>query len=80
MGAVLGANVMRDHNVVFDYDNHRMGFAEGVCDYTVAPKRQEVVDWRMTFSVDLVCCLKPRVCVGRREQDKQFCLILVMRD
>lgn len=33
MGAVLGANVMRDHNVVFDFDNHRVGFAEGTCDY-----------------------------------------------
>lgn len=36
MGAVLGANVMRDHNVVFDYDNHRVGFAEGMCDYSSA--------------------------------------------
>ncbi|CAN0521757.1 unnamed protein product, partial [Laminaria digitata] len=33
MGGVLGANVMRDHNVVFDYDRHLVGFAEGVCDY-----------------------------------------------
>ncbi|CBN76990.1 aspartic protease PM5 [Ectocarpus siliculosus] len=33
MGGVLGANVMLDHNVVFDYENHLVGFAEGVCDY-----------------------------------------------
>lgn len=33
VGAVLGANVMRDHNVVFDYENHRVGFAPGMCDY-----------------------------------------------
>lgn len=33
MGGVLGANVMLDHNVVFDFDNHLVGFAEGVCDY-----------------------------------------------
>eukprot|EP00903_Cladosiphon_okamuranus_P013533 g12605.t1 len=33
MGGVLGANVMRDHNVVFDYENHVVGFAEGICDY-----------------------------------------------
>lgn len=33
MGGVLGANVMRDHNVVFDYDNRRVGFAEGMCEY-----------------------------------------------
>lgn len=33
MGGVLGANVMRDHNVVFDYENRRVGFAEGSCDY-----------------------------------------------
>ncbi|CAN0466485.1 unnamed protein product [Laminaria digitata] len=36
MGGVLGANVMRDHNVVFDYDRHRVGFAEGVCDYNAS--------------------------------------------
>ena len=39
MGGVLGANVMRDHNVVFDYDNHLVGFAEGICDY-----RADVLD------------------------------------
>ena len=33
VGGVLGANVMRDHNVVFDHDRHLVGFAEGVCDY-----------------------------------------------
>lgn len=33
MGGVLGANVMRDHNVVFDYDRHLVGFADGVCEY-----------------------------------------------
>lgn len=32
-GGVLGANVMRDHNIVFDYDNHLVGFADGACDY-----------------------------------------------
>ena len=30
---------MRDHNVVFDHENHRIGFAEGICDY-----RPEVLD------------------------------------
>ncbi|CAN0101687.1 unnamed protein product [Pylaiella littoralis] len=33
MGGTLGANVMKDHNVVFDYDNHLVGFADGVCDF-----------------------------------------------
>ncbi|CBJ25999.1 aspartyl protease [Ectocarpus siliculosus] len=33
MGGVLGANLLRDHNVVFDYDNHVVGFADGACDY-----------------------------------------------
>lgn len=32
-GGTLGANVMRDHNIVFDYDNHLVGFADGACDY-----------------------------------------------
>lgn len=33
MGGTLGANVMKDHNVVFDYDNHLVGFVDGVCDF-----------------------------------------------
>lgn len=32
-GVTIGANVMRDHNIVFDYDNHLVGFADGACDY-----------------------------------------------
>lgn len=38
MGGMLGANVMRDHNIVFDYDNHLMGFADGACDYHAISK------------------------------------------
>ena len=34
-GAVLGANVMNGHNVIFDIDNRRVGFINSVCKYGV---------------------------------------------
>jgi len=33
-GGVLGANVMMGHDVYFDVDNQRVGWAESDCDYT----------------------------------------------
>ena len=33
-GSVLGGNTMMGHNVVFDVDNRRIGWAESDCDYT----------------------------------------------
>mmetsp|Transcript_5572 Transcript_5572/g.9206 ORF Transcript_5572/g.9206 Transcript_5572/m.9206 type:complete len:898 (-) Transcript_5572:47-2740(-) len=32
-GGVLGANAMQGHNVVFDWENGRVGFAESTCDF-----------------------------------------------
>ena len=32
-GVVLGANFLQDHNVLFDQDNKRVGFARSRCDY-----------------------------------------------
>lgn len=32
-GSVLGANAMMGHDVFFDVDNHRVGWAESTCDY-----------------------------------------------
>jgi len=32
-GAVLGANFMNNHNVIFDVDGGRVGFAQSDCDY-----------------------------------------------
>ena len=33
-GSVLGANTMMGHDVLFDVDNDRIGWAESNCDYT----------------------------------------------
>lgn len=33
-GSVIGANAMMGHNVLFDIDNARVGWAESPCDYT----------------------------------------------
>lgn len=32
-GGVLGANAMQGHNVLFDWENKRVGFAESSCEY-----------------------------------------------
>lgn len=32
-GGVLGANAMQGHNVVFDWENSRVGFAESTCEF-----------------------------------------------
>lgn len=32
-GAILGANVMNNHNVIFDIDNKRIGFVSSTCKY-----------------------------------------------
>ena len=33
-GGVLGANAMQGHNVLFDWENGRVGFAESTCEFT----------------------------------------------
>ena len=38
-GGVLGANVMRDHTIVFA--NHLVDFADGACDYHIVSKGQD---------------------------------------
>ncbi|CAN0236584.1 unnamed protein product [Ascophyllum nodosum] len=63
MGGVLGANVMRDHNVVFDHENHRIGFAEGICDY-----RPEVLDLDKGRGRNTAPS-KPDLAVGMSEED-----------
>ena len=37
-GSVLGANAMMGHDVLFDIDNNRIGWAESECDYTSTVK------------------------------------------
>lgn len=37
-GTVLGANFMNDHNVIFDIDGGRIGFAESNCDFNLTNK------------------------------------------
>lgn len=33
-GGVIGANAMQGHNVLFDWENGRVGFAESSCEYS----------------------------------------------
>lgn len=37
-GSVLGANAMMGHDIFFDVDNDRLGWAESLCDYTTLVK------------------------------------------
>lgn len=43
-GGVLGANFMMGHDLHFDVDNFRVGFAESECDYTKVATT-ETADW-----------------------------------
>jgi hypothetical protein len=44
-GGVLGANAMMGHDVFFDVDNYRIGWAESFCDYTTLVKQYTDGDW-----------------------------------
>ncbi len=43
-GGVLGANAMMNHDILFDWENNRLGFAESTCDYEELIKSIEIVD------------------------------------
>jgi hypothetical protein len=43
-GGVLGANAMMNHDVLFDWENNRVGFAESTCDYDELMESVEIAD------------------------------------
>lgn len=43
-GGVLGANAMMNHDVLFDWENNRIGLAESTCDYDVLVESEKIVD------------------------------------
>jgi len=49
-GGVIGANAMQGHNVLFDWENQRVGFAESSCEYQEESKT--VTDEGNVMSVD----------------------------
>jgi hypothetical protein len=44
-GGVLGANSMMGHDVYFDIENDRIGWAESSCDYTALVKQYSDGEW-----------------------------------
>jgi hypothetical protein len=40
-GGVLGANSMQGHNVLFDWQHSRIGFAQSSCNYDLIPNKNE---------------------------------------
>jgi hypothetical protein len=48
-GGVLGANTMMGHDVYFDVDNSRIGWAESSCDYTALVKQYTSGDWEPSY-------------------------------
>jgi hypothetical protein len=48
-GGVLGANAMMGHDVYFDIDNSRIGWAESSCDYTALVKQYTSGDWEPSY-------------------------------
>jgi hypothetical protein len=49
-GGVIGANSMMGHDIYFDVENSRIGWAESDCDYTALVKQYADIDW--DFSKD----------------------------
>jgi hypothetical protein len=47
-GGVIGANSMMGHDVYFDVDNSRIGWAESDCDYTTLVKQYADVEWDLS--------------------------------
>jgi len=43
-GGTLGANAMMNHDVLFDWENNRLGFAESNCDYDELVEGVEVLE------------------------------------
>ena len=48
-GGVLGANAMQGHNVLFDWENGRVGFAESSCAYDMDTANQDGTSQASTF-------------------------------
>jgi hypothetical protein len=58
-GGVLGANAMQGHNVLFDWENGRVGFAESTCAFDTVPEDSSSQDSHETFWSD--CQLGPAI-------------------
>jgi Xylanase inhibitor N-terminal len=55
-GGVIGANAMQGHNVVFDWESGRVGFAESTCEYDDDHSLKKIrgIDSRSQFGMDCV--------------------------
>ncbi len=55
-GGVIGANAMQGHNILFDWQHGRIGFAQSSCSYDlIAGKNDNHGDWSSGASSEDVC-------------------------
>jgi Eukaryotic aspartyl protease len=62
-GGVLGANTMQGHNVLFDWQNGRVGFAESSCTYDKKNTPKSVIDDRYPTDCELSNPILTKSCV-----------------
>jgi hypothetical protein len=70
-GGVLGSNTMQGHNVVFDWENGRIGFAESSCTYDRKDSPEEADDGRYTDDCILGTAVLSQTCI--ETVDAQLC-------
>jgi hypothetical protein len=51
-GGVLGANSMQGHNVLFDWQHSRIGFAQSTCNYDLIPNKSSEKFKNNNFDID----------------------------
>jgi hypothetical protein len=70
-GGVLGSNTMQGHNVVFDWENGRIGFAESSCTYDRKDSPQEADEGRYSNDCNLGTAILSQACIDT--VDAQLC-------
>ena len=70
-GGVLGSNTMQGHNVVFDWENGRIGFAESSCTYDRKDTPKDAEEGRYSNDCSLGPEILTQVCI--ETVDEQLC-------
>ena len=68
-GGVLGSNTMQGHNVVFDWENGRIGFAESSCTYDRKDAPADAEEGRYSNDCSLGPPILTQMCISTVEED-----------